>query len=1025
MRSHADKYEADQLKPDSATAHPPSDLELRETEEKLRQRELLLQIASRAARIGGWVANIAEGYVYWSDEVCSIHEVPSGTIPTLEEALQFYAPESRKAIQEALERAVREGTPFDMELEIITAKGRRVWVHAIGQPGYDANGVLTRVQGAFRDITEKKQAEQRLQQLATRLTNTLESITDAFFTLDRQWRFTYVNHMAEQLLQRTRSELLGETVWEQFSAAIGSTFYKEYHRAFAENCVVTFEEYYPPLDKWLEVRAFPTDEGLAVYFRDVTQQRHDREALRESEERFRQIAESIEDAFWIEDVQTDHILYVSPSYETIFGINREELYRDAHSYLRLIHPDYRPLLHAALAGDRQAVDMEYCIVRPDGETRWVHVRTFAVRDESGTFIRRVGIARDITLLAQATEQLRTSEQQYRLLFTSNPHPMWAYDLETLRFLAVNEAAIAHYGYSEEEFLSMTIRDIRPVQDIPPLEQNLVNNVQRKNFGLWRHLKKDGTMIDVEVSSDAITFDGRAARLVLANDITARRQAEASVREQAALLDKAQDAILVRDLEHRITYWNPSAERLYGWSETEALGKPVTDLIYPDSTALDEAMRHVLAHGEWSGELTQCSRDGREILIEGRWTLVRDERGKPSAILVINTDITERKKLEAQFLRSQRMESIGTLAGGIAHDFNNILTPILLYTELSMALLSDGDLAHANLEQVLIAAKRARDLVSQILAFSREDAQQSRQMLQLQPLIKEVLALVRAALPSTIEIRKNIDPEAGAVLATPSQIHQVLMNLCANANHAMRETGGVLSVSLETIQVDEAFAAMRPHLTVGSYIRLTISDTGHGIEPCILPRIFDPFFTTKTPGEGTGMGLAMVYGIVMDYGGDITVDSKVGEGTTFQICLPVASNNHTGEEHSAFSSAQGTGRILLVDDEEEIVRIASKILTSLGYTVTGMTNSIEALAFFQAESEQYDLLVTDLTMSQMTGAELITQVLRIRPDLPILLMSGASGIVAPTTEPLGVGAILPKPFSASELIESISHLLKTQ
>ena len=227
----------------SATAQPASHLELRKTEEKLRQRELLLQMASRVARLGGWEVHMADGIVYWSDEVCAIYEMPPGTVSTLEGAMEFYAPEWRDAAWEVYGRAVHEGTPFDVELEIITAKGRRAWVHVLGQPEYDANGVLTRVQGAIHDVTERKQAEQRLQQLAARLTNTLESITDAFFTLDREWRFTYVNHVAEQLLQRTRSELLGENVWQQFSPAVDSTFYREYHRAMAENCAVAFEEY--------------------------------------------------------------------------------------------------------------------------------------------------------------------------------------------------------------------------------------------------------------------------------------------------------------------------------------------------------------------------------------------------------------------------------------------------------------------------------------------------------------------------------------------------------------------------------------------------------------------------------------------------------------------------------------------------------------------------------------------------------------------------------------------------------------
>jgi PAS domain S-box-containing protein len=480
--------------------------------------------------------------------------------------------------------------------------------------------------------------------------------------------------------------------------------------------------------------------------------------------------------------------------------------------------------------------------------------------------------------------------------------------------------------------------------------------------------------------------------------------------------------MVCDLEYRITYWNQSAARLYGWSEAEVIGKSIINLLDECPKVCGEATQQVLAQGEWRGEFTKLS-NGHETVSEGHWTLVRDQQGQPYAILIVNTDITERKKLEAQILRAQRLESIGTLAGGIAHDFNNILTPILLYTEVTMDLLPAEHEAYGNLREVLVATQRARDLVAQILTFSGEESQPQRQILFLQPIIQEVLQLIRAALPATIEVQQRIDSTGSAVLADPAQMHQVLMNLCTNASHAMHKHGGRLTVTLDTVQIDKAWAATRPHLKIGPYVRLTVSDTGHGMAPDILPRIFDPFFTTKAPGEGTGLGLSVVYNIVMSSGGDIMVDSRPDEGTTFQIYLPVADQELAVEESPERVAQPGTGRILLVDDEEMIVEVTREILTNLGYIVTAYTNSEEALAIFQAQPDHFDLLITDLTMPQIIGTKLIAEVLRLRPNLPTLLISGGSEILMSTSTELSIaGATLCKPFSARDLSQTIRGLL---
>jgi signal transduction histidine kinase/CheY-like chemotaxis protein/HAMP domain-containing protein/putative methionine-R-sulfoxide reductase with GAF domain len=496
-----------------------------------------------------------------------------------------------------------------------------------------------------------------------------------------------------------------------------------------------------------------------------------------------------------------------------------------------------------------------------------------------------------------------------------------------------------------------------------------------------------------------------------------QQTQEQAKQLQQIMETVPEGVLFLDSTYHLQLANQAARAHLALLAPEVNGEPLTHLgkspisQLVDTETVESGWQEIQAH------------DG-QYLFEVAAGMMQTGGHLQGWVLVLR-DVTVERQRQHVLQTQERLATVGQLAAGIAHDFNNILTPILLYTELTINSLPRESQAYANLDQVLIATKRARDLVFQILAFSRQESEQPRQRLQLQAILQEVLKLLHAALPATIEIRQNIYPQADVVLANPSQIHQVIMNLFTNAKHALGEKGGVLSVSLDTVQADEAFVATRPHLTVGPYVRLTISDTGYGIEPSLLPRIFDPFFTTKAPGEGTGLGLAVVYGIVMDHGGDITVQSQLGEGTVFRVYLPAADNDMAVEVSSSPLTQQGTERILLVDDEEMIVQVASQILTDLGYTVTGKTDSTESLALFQAHPDQFDLLITDLTMSKMTGAELIKEVLRIRPDFPILLMSGSSELLSPTlAESLGISITVLKPFSASDLSRTVRHLLET-
>ncbi len=417
----------------------------------------------------------------------------------------------------------------------------------------------------------------------------------------------------------------------------------------------------------------------------------------------------------------------------------------------------------------------------------------------------------------------------------------------------------------------------------------------------------------------------------------------------------------------------------------------------------------------------------DALQQAHDTLEQQVQERTSALERSNAQLTqeiaERQQLEAQIVQAQKMQAMGTLAGGIAHEFNNILTAILGFTELATYDVSPATPTYHHLQAVLTAGNRAKELVQQILTFSHQ-SNPERRAVSLAMLVQESLSLIRASLPTTIAIESHIAPDAGTVLADPTQLHQILMNLCVNADYAMRQTGGILEVAVARIEVDAAFAATDALLQPGSHVRLTVRDTGSGMSPKVMARIFEPFFTTKGIGEGTGMGLAIVHGIVTSYGGAMTVESRPGEGSTFAIYLPQLEAPAAVETSEvAEALPQGHGCILYVDDEELLVYLGREMLESLGYEVTATTSSVEALETFGAMPQRFDLVITDQTMPTLTGENLTKELRRIRADIPIILCTGFSHVIdAEKAKAMGLNAFCMKPLDIGELARTIERVL---
>jgi PAS domain S-box-containing protein len=653
---------------------------------------------------------------------------------------------------------------------------------------------------------------------------------------------------------------------------------------------------------------------------------------------------------------------------------------------------------------------------------------FNRRQKTMIKVRTKKIENEISERLQAEAAMKESEEKYRLLIKNLPGIVYrGYRDWSVEFIDNKIEQIT--GYAAEEFNTGKIiwSDIIFQNDIQIAGADFHKALKTKDQSYVREYRikaKDNSIYWIQ-DRGQIVSNGKENEYIsgVFYDITKQKRTEEESLLLATAIEHAAESVIISNRIGTIQYVNPAFEQLSGFSREDIIGQNFR-ILRSDKhdKGFYKDMWEVISRGNiWSGYITNRMKDNTLREFETKISPVQNGSGDIVSFVSVNRDVTQEKVLEAQLQLAHRMQSIGTLAGGIAHDFNNILSAIIGYTELTVDYLEKGSLPYNNLQEVLEAGERAKDLINQILAFSRQ-SEQDLKPLQLKLIVKEVLKLIRATLPSTIEIHQDLQSDA-AILGDQIKIHQVLMNLCTNASHAMLEKGGVLSVSLSEVELDSSFIVKHFDIKSGSYLKLSISDTGHGMPARVLEHIFDPFFTTKEKGQGTGMGLSVVHGIAKSHNGTIHVYSEPGEGSTFNVYLPIIEKQLEQKIRDEKPMPTGTEHILFVDDEESLIDMGKQLLVSLGYDVTTRINSIEAFELFKTRPDAFDLVITDLTMPNMTGDELAKKLMAIRPDIPVILCTGFSTrITEEKSKNMGIRAFILKPLIRKDIAGTIRKVI---
>ncbi len=840
--------------------------------ERAAEAERLLEIAGRAVKLGGWRVDLTNQKVTWTDGTAAIHELSPGTSPTVQGGINYFAPEEQKFAQKDFEDCAEHGIPFNNVRDLITAKGNLVQVRSIGEAVRDHTGKIVAVHGAMQDITELTMAQRKADDLDMRLAETLENIGDAFFTLDRDWRYTYLNTKAEELMRRKRSALIGCRVVDAFPELAGSAVEIGYARALDSGETVRFDYFYAEFDSTFRISAHPTPTGLAVYFSDISEELRQTEQLRLLEAAVEKISDIviITDGTKRNAAGNATITYVNDAFERITGFTRDEVIGQTPRILQ--GPKTQ---RSKLDRIRQAVETglpvraELINYTKSGQEYWLELDIVPLMDDAEMVTHFVAIQRDITERRLAEEALRLSETRFRLIAKATGIAIWEWDITHDRVWWSDQMAEL-FGH-------------------PSDLDNLSSKAGRQN----------------------IPFDDQDR------------------------VDESMDKLLRGEID-----------------------------------AIQDSHRFRRADGSW-------------VDVENRAFLMRDDEGRAIRVLGSVTDVSHRLQMEERLHQSQKLEAVGQLTGGVAHDFNNLLTIIIGNVELLQDSLARDNPLRRFADNSARAADRGAELTNRLLAFSRKQPLQP-QVIDVNAVIGGIEDMLRRTLGEDLDIQIDLADGLWPTEIDLAQFESALLNLAINSRDAMSE-GGSLTIETANVSLDDVYVSTEAGLTAGDYVVIAVSDTGHGIPNDQIDRVFEPFFTTKAVGQGTGLGLSMVYGFVKQTGGHIRIYSELDEGTTVKLYFPRYVGDHAAHGIATVKTPlqRGTETILVVEDDALILQQLKAQLTGMGYEVVTASAGAPALDILRARPD-IDLLLTDVVLpGGMNGRQIAEAAQAIHPGLKVL------------------------------------------
>lgn len=892
----------------------------------------------------------------------------------------------------------------------------------------------------FFDITERKQAEIKIKENEERFKLAMEFANDGLFDWNLVTNEIYYSTVWKRILGYEDHELPNDfTVWEDLTKPEDVKRSWEMQNDLINRKRDRFEIEFKMKHKdghWVDIlsraNAIFDNDGKAIRIVgthvDISERVKSQKELEKEKDKFQSYMKYLPGVAYIKD-NLGRYVYLNETFETTFQTKLELWQGKTDSELKFF-PD--EIIDELVKNDNQVLNTNQPlrIVEhvPVGDQlhHWLAIKfPISGRNDKETFL--AGIAIDITNRISIEDALKESEKRFRLAFENANDGVCLVEISG-KIAKVNKRMCEIFGYSKTELESMTVHEIAYPEDKELSTKFIQKSVKGETDSFVfekRYLHQNGSVVFGQVSSSVIKNEEGEPLYFISHvqDITKKKKAEAERERLLSAIEQVGEMVVITDSSGIIQYVNPAFTDTTGYSKQESIGQNPRFLKSGkhDRSFYKSLWDTILSGNQWSGRLVNRRKDGSLYTTECSISTVKNQENVIQNFVWISSDITEKMELEKRVQHGQQLESIGNLAGGIAHDFNNILSSIIGFTELALDDSEKGTNIEDNLQEVYAAGKRAKDLVSQILAFARQSEKEIKPI-RVDTVVEEVLQFIRSSIPTTIKIRKHIDSKS-LILGNQTQVHQIMMNLCTNAEYAMEDKGGILEVSLKDILIKKGSEKNILGLKPKNYIEIKVSDTGVGMTPDTLRSIFKPYFTTKGPGEGTGMGLAMVYGIVESYGGKIYVDSKLGKGSVFKIYLPVTRKRRDHRSYELTELPSGTERILLVDDEVSIVKMGCQILDRLGYSVTVRTSSLEALELFQAKPNDFDIVVTDMTMPNMTGDRLAVELMKIRPDIPVILCTGYSKKISDeTASKIGIKAFAYKPVAKADLATTVRKVL---